>query len=201
MPQLHEGDRNRMLLKIIEFILREATAAELTSIRDALERRLSKKTPAPDNRPLDETLEDLVKQTTGQAQEQFRPPGNKHNLARDMVTKMIRSSAPNIADRDLKILLDEWVPPHNIVANAGQDKLPPEAVFSMVEQFVGYATDVLPGPEERELRRVIPEWPQKYWEIFSPATQAAIRNYLQGAINGKQFWELLKKSIPFEEEK
>jgi len=69
--------------------------------------------------------------------------------------------------------------------------LPPEAMRSMVLQFIAYSTGSMSVSEEAGLRDEVGDWSAIYWKRFPREVQAAIREFLAGNLSEGEFGETL----------
>lgn len=186
------------LQNIVDFILNQATPAELDVIQGALERR-----KGPDNptnlRSMD--FQSMAKKITGEMSSRFGIPGGDqiHKMTRNLVKNMILEKEPNISEHDLDALLDQWVPrPGQQGAHGGggmEAEVPLEALVTMVEQFLTFSTGKMPPREDQELRKNMPEWPKRYWEIFSATTRTMISEFLKGGMSLETFWKQYREYL------
>jgi hypothetical protein len=118
--------------------------------------------------------------------------GDIGQIARKMVTEMIRQKEPKISDEELQVLLDHWLPGTR-AREEGQETarglpqaLPPDLLISRVSQFVGASTGSLPPKERGELPS---DWREQYWESFPHAIRDLVNAHLDGRLGEVEFWQ------------
>lgn len=179
---MHE---NPQLMAVLEFILHRATPAELETIAAALQRR-GNATAGGMN------FGDMAATMTRGLSDRFKMPDNVNQITRNMVKSMIRQHEPNIPEEQLEILLDQWVPDPEKIKEGQVSKYPPEAIYSMAEQFVQYGIGNMPEKEAAELKRLMPDWHEKYWNIFSPTLRNMLAEVIRGQMNLQDFRKRLR---------
>lgn len=190
------ADESSELLFIVEYILKRASSQELPMIRAALEARA-----AQGPRSLDDlNFREMAKNMTEEITKRFGLGNNQnqiHGMTRRLVTNMIRDNVPEISERDLNILLDQWVEkkPAGQSSAGKEEYLPPEAVMSMIDQFVRYSLNKMPSQELNELKRSMPDWAERYWGIFSMETRSIIRSLLKAEMNTDEFWSRIRQKL------
>ena len=165
--------------KILNDFLATASPKERRELKQLLEER--KKNPMSlkemDISGIAKNMAEDLQKTMGLTQDNIR------RTAIDMVVRLARQHQPDISDRELSALVKEMVPEQG---PAGGQKLPPDMIKAMILQFVTYSTGEMSSRELRELPR---GWAQKYWNHFSPTLQGLIKNFLQGNMGRREFWE------------
>ena len=118
---------------------------------------------------------------------------------------MIKTEAPELRDVQVDQLLNEWVPdprmpkpgghrrdaPDDSGSSAGRQAegaLPSDVLLTMVRQFAAYSTGELTAEEEAELSIEVPDWQNRYWELFSSVIRKLISMYAKGTISDRDFW-------------
>jgi hypothetical protein len=165
--------------EMIEFILNRATRYELDLIAEALRRRMERESGLGqlDFQYMARTMaEGLSKQMGINA-------GNIHGMSRRLVADMVREKIPDISEKELAALLDQWVPGKESARASG---IPREMLLAMITQFISYST----GEMSEEDKKKFPEgWAGKYWDAFSPDIQRLIKSYLTEKISKDEFWK------------
>ena len=164
---------NPRLIAALDFILNHATGAELEALASALSRRGNSSASSLN-------FQDMASSVTRGLSGRFAMPENMNEVTRNMVKGMIRQHEPNLSPEQIDVLLDQWVPSPQQVRQGQEGKYPPEVRYSMAEQFLMYGIGNMPDSEARELKEAMPDWHEKYWNIFSPV----IRTLLADAIRG-----------------
>ena len=182
------------LYQILDYILNTATSDELAVIAEALKRRASERRSLGgiDPRGMAESMARNVKEQLGKL-------GDIGEIARKMVTDMIREKEPGISDRDLEVLLDTWLPGTRSGASPAPEHsredsgvVPPDVLITMVSQFVAEAQGTLSEEDRRELPR---GWREQYWESFPRPVRALIDEHLHGRLGEVEFWRRLVTSL------
>ncbi|MBN1838121.1 MAG: hypothetical protein JW820_19850 [Spirochaetales bacterium] len=195
------------LYQILDYILNKATSDELGVIAEALKRRTSQHRGLGgiDPRGMAERMAKNVKEQLGKL-------GDIGEIARKMVTDMIREKEPGISDRDLEVLLDTWLPGTRSDARSrGEPSAPdaaaagatsadttspaglaPDVLVTMVSQFVAGSQGTLSEQEQRELPK---GWREQYWESFPHPVRELINEHLHGRLGEVEFWQHLVKSL------
>ena len=171
---------------VLDFILNRATQGELEIMRTALERRLGPAIPGNVG-ALD--FGEMAKKISGDLGGRFQMPGmdQVHDMTRNLVKNMIQEQQPDIPPEHLELLLDEWVPKPGKDEPGREAAMPRDVLNSMVEQFAAFSLGQLPAEEDKSLRGEMPNWPEKYWEIFSPRTKALIKGLINGQMDLGEF--------------
>lgn len=171
---------NPQLMAVLEFILHKATPAELETIAAALERRGNATAGGM-------SFRDMASSMTRGLSDRFKMPDNVNQITRNMVRSMIRQHEPNIPEEHIEALLDQWVPDPEKIKQGQVEKYPPEAVYSMAEQFAQYGIGNMPDREVAELKKAMPDWHEKYWNIFSPVIRNMLAEVIRGQLNLQEF--------------
>ena len=174
------------ITQILEYILRNATRHELELIGEALRKRMERESTLglgqiDVNQMARNIAEDIEKQM-GVGGDQV------HEMSRRLVADMVRREKPEIPERDLNTLLDQWVPGKSGRKAGG---IPRDMLLAMITQFVTYST----GEMSEEDKKQFPKgWHKKYWEAFPPDIQVLIRDYILGKTSANQFWKGIRES-------
>lgn len=185
-------DKNE-LFRIADFILNKADDGDLEVIREALKRRLDRKDKSPCgieiNRLAHATGEAVEKQLSA-SKEQIR------ETVTGLVKNIIKQNAPEIGDKEMQILLDEWVPADGKKKTQPQSSaLPPDVILKMIEQFLSFSNGQMSVSEQTALRESIPDWQEVYWARFSPKIRGLLTLYLKGKIDSNTCWSEIEKEI------
>lgn len=172
------------LFSVIDFILNRATEKELIAIKAAIDRRTKGKLATG------KSLSDMVSATTSQMSDRMKIPMDQiRNSVVDMVARLIKQNAPEITDEQLNALLNEWVPETKKKSTKKRSGLPPDVLLTMIKQFIAFSVGQMPKAEEANLRREMPDWPEKYWNAFTEGIQVSISSFLKARIDEKEFWK------------
>jgi len=186
------------LYTVIEFILNRASSAELEVIAEALKRRQSpgKGLGGISPRGMAENVAEKVKQQLGGMLD-------VKAISRQIVTDLIRQKEPNISDKELEVLLDNWLPG---TAGARKDaaqraeqsqeqaeeRMAPDVLITMISQYVSARQGILPKEEQEKLPK---NWQSRYWESFPDKIRGRIREYFSGRLNEVGFWDSVISSL------
>ncbi|MCB1309153.1 MAG: hypothetical protein KDK30_13265 [Leptospiraceae bacterium] len=161
---------SKAIYELADFILNEASDDEIAIVEEALNRRRQKG-------PLDRlNFDQMARNATARFASNM--PDIK-GMARDMIKNIILQNQPNIDLEHLNTLIDHYVPDESQNAEQRERQIPPDLLANMIRQFVLYSRGELASDEEQELRISIPDWPAKYWDVFSEQTRAKIRELIE----------------------
>ena len=161
---------SKAIYELADFILNEASDDEIVIVEEALNRRRQKG-------PLDRlNFDQMARNATARFASNM--PDIK-GMARDMIKNIILQNQPNIDLEHLNTLIDHYVPDESQNAEQRERQIPPDLLANMIRQFVLYSRGELASDEEQELRISIPDWPAKYWDVFSEQTRAKIRELIE----------------------
>ncbi len=184
---------NPELLRIVNFILKRARHDELSLIRAALDARAAEGPKSIHDlnfREMAHNMSQEISQRFGLSSD----GQHMKDMARRLVTDLIRQNMPDIPERDLQILLNQWLDSRQ--THAGKEELlPPEAVESMIDQFVRYSLRMMSEEEAAQLKSEMPDWVDRYWEIFSMDTKRLLRSLLHAEIDTQEFWTHIKQRL------
>lgn len=173
---------------ILDYILNQADDAEFEVIAKACERRANDKSwfGSVGGQGPGATAKKMAGDI--QAQLGFSLDGIRQTV-RDYVADIIRKNAPEISEEELDAVLTAYVPsPGEAKAKAPRtSNLPPEALLSMVRQFVEYSEGSMAPSRQRELWERMPRWQDEYWAAFPAEVKALVKGYLDGKIDGDTF--------------
>jgi hypothetical protein len=189
------------LYSVIEFILNRASSAELEIIAEALKRRQhpGRGLGGINPRGMAENVAEKVKQQLGGMLD-------VQAISRQIVTDLIRQKEPNISDRELEVLLDNWLPgtararreATQPVGTAEQDEGPtteqiaPDVLVTMISQYISARRGTLPKEEQDRLPK---NWQSRYWESFPDTIRGRIREHLNGRLGEVEFWDSVISSL------
>lgn len=161
---------SKAIYELADFILNEASDDEIAIVEEALNRRRQKG-------PLDRlNFDQMARNATARFASNM--PDIK-GMARDMIKNIILQNQPNIDPEHLSTLIDHYIPDESQNAEQRERQIPPDLLANMIRQFVLYSRGELASDEEQELRISIPDWPAKYWDVFSEQTRAKIRELIE----------------------
>ena len=172
-------DPNDPLYPVLDFILNQATAAQLEVIGEALKRRTadtpSDKGGLNPRRMAQRLSRNIVKQLGASL--------DVPQIARRIVRDLIKNKEPGIQDREVEVLLDNWLPGTRKAAPA--EALPPDALVSMVATYLAAERGTLGAEESRDLPA---DWKERYWQSFPPEVREAIEELRRGGMDEARFW-------------
>ena len=186
------------LYSVIEFILNRASTAELEVIAEAVKRRQSPGKGLGGISP-----RGMAENVAAEVKEQLGGMLDVRSISRQIVTDLIRQKEPNISDRELEVLLDNWLPGTartrtEAAQQAEQSQEPaetrmaPDVLIAMISQYVAARQDALPQEEQDKLPK---NWQSRYWESFPDPIRGQIREHLSGRLPEVEFWDSVISSL------
>ena len=188
------------LYTVIEFILNRASSAELEVIAEAVKRRQhpGKGLGGIGPRGMAENVAEQVKQQLGGMLD-------VQAISRQIVTDLIRQKQPNISDKELEVLLDNWLPgtararrevtqPTEPAEPAAQSRgrVAPDVLITRISQYVSARQGTLAQEEQDKLPK---NWQSRYWESFPDKIRGRIRELLNGRLTEVEFWDSVISSL------
>ena len=190
-----EDSAEETLRLVVRYVLHSASPEDLEVIQAAIERRTGAgPTQTDTSRP--RSMSDIVQSVSQSVAQQLDVDFDVHDMARRVVSQLIRQNEPSIGDRDLDALLEVWVPEtaeqRGERSPGAEAQLPKAVVLSMIRQFVSYSLGTMEEIEKAEL----PEgWIDRYWSAFSTETREAIASLLRGDRDPEDFWRSVGADI------
>jgi hypothetical protein len=169
------------LYAVVDFILNQATSAQLEVIREALKRRTA---DLPGSEGLNPRR--MAQRLSKNIVRQLGASLDVSEIARRIVRDLIKSKEPGIQDHEVEVLLDNWLP--GTRKSAPAEGLPPDALVTMVATFLAAEKGKLSAEEARDLS---PDWKERYWQSFPPEVRESIEQLRRGAIDEARFWAAL----------
>lgn len=177
---------DQKITEILEFILRYATRYELELVGEALRKRMEREST------LGLGQIDVNQMARDMAEDIGRRMGMNgdavHDMSRRLVADMIRLEKPDMPERELRVLLDQWVPG---ATGRKQGGIPRDMLLAMITQFVAYSLGEISEEEKKQFPK---DWHKKYWEAFPQEIQVLIRDYILGKIGKNRFWKGIRES-------
>ncbi len=177
---------SQKITEVLEYILRHATRHELELVGEALRKRMERESTLGmgqiDVNQMARTMAEDIEKQMGIGGDSV------HEMSRRLVADMIRREKPEIPERELQTLLDQWVPGRS---GKKTGDVPREMLLAMITQFVAYG---MGGVSEEDKKQFPEGWHKKYWESFPPDIQVLIRDFIQGKIGKNQFWKGVRES-------
>lgn len=174
-------DPSDPLYPVLDFILNQATSTQLEVIAEALRRR---STDLPGREGLDPRQ--MAQRLSRNIVQQLGVSLDIPQIARRIVRDLIKSKEPGIQDREVEVLLDNWLP--GTRKSAPPKGLPPDALVSMVAIFLAAERGALSPEESRDLPA---DWKERYWQSFPPEVREAIEGLRRGATDEAHVWAAL----------
>jgi hypothetical protein len=173
-------DTNDPLYVVLDFILNQATTAQLEVIGEALKRRTADSPPGGEGLNPRRMAQRLSRNIAKQLGSSLDVP----QIARRIVRDLIKNKEPGIQDREVEILLDNWLPGTRAPVPAAEP-LPPDALASMVATFLASERGTLSAEDAKDLPA---DWRDSYWRSFPDEVRQAIEELRRGAIDEARFW-------------
>jgi hypothetical protein len=111
---------------------------------------------------------------------------------RSMAVRIIRQEAPELSGEQIEELTAAWIP------GSGGRGLPRDVLASMVDQFVSFSLGRMSPGEDQSLRDEVGAWPERYWKSFSKVIRLIITDYLNGALNEREFNAKISAALAIE---
>ncbi len=171
--------------EMIEFILNHATRYELDILGEAFKKRMERERGLGklDFQHMARTMAEGLTKQMGM------DTNNIHEMSRRLVSDMILKETPEISERELKVLLDQWLPGKTGGKGAG---LPKEMLLAMITQFINYSSGKMSAEEKKQFPR---GWTEKYWNAFDPDVQRLIKGHLTDKIGQNEFWRGIREYL------
>jgi len=107
----------------------------------------------------------------------------------EMIVKLINEHAPELNADQINELCRAWMPSAYKTEEraAKESNIPPEALLSMIEQFLSFSNGTMNETVDKNLREEMGAWPERYWNAFPPVVRQIISDYLKDRITEKDF--------------
>jgi len=107
----------------------------------------------------------------------------------EMIVRLISEHAPELNADQINELCRAWMPStyKTKERSAKEGDLPPEALLSMIEQFISFSNGAMSESVDKGLRDKMGAWPERYWSAFPPVVRQIITDYLKEKISEKDF--------------
>jgi hypothetical protein len=183
---------NPELVKTLDFILNRCNESSIEVIAAAVIRRRRDLSAfgsmnIPDAKHFAETVSSQI--NMGASIEGMQ------QTVRDMAIRIIRQEAPELTDDQINHLADSWIPS---ASKEHKSSIPPELLINMIDQFVAYSEGTMSDSEEKNLRREMADWPERYWNAFPKVITHIIREYLNEEISEGEYKKKLSAAIAME---
>lgn len=180
------------LESVLDYILNRADEAEFEVIQKACQRRAGDRGAVARLGGLGPKGSAQKMAQELQAQMGYSLEGMR-SMVKGYVADIIRKNAPEISEEELQEVLDSYVPDpeaqdsREVGSTVAKSKIPPEALASMVRQFVEYSEGRMAPSRQRELWEQMPRWQDEYWAAFPGEVKALVKGYLEGRLDGETF--------------
>ena len=174
------------MMKVIDYILNRSDRAEIEVIQKAIQRRLKDLSRGSSRL----NIAGMAHSMSRAVESQMESKDKINKMIRGFIHDLLQRNQPDIPDEHIKMILDEYMPNEEMKEKGREDRLPRDAVLSMIVQFVDYSLGRMSSEEKSQLA---PDWSRKYWDVFSGDTRRLIAHLLEGRIAESEFWEEIKK--------
>jgi hypothetical protein len=183
---------NPELVKVLDFILNRCDESSIEIIAAAVVRRRRDLSAfgsmqIPDAKQFAETISSQI--NIGASIEGMQ------QTVRDMAIRIIRQEAPELTEDQINHLAASWIPS---VSKEKKSSIPPELLISMINQFVAYSEGSMSDAEEKNLRREMNDWPERYWNAFPNVICLIIREYLNSEISEAEYKRKISAAVAME---
>jgi hypothetical protein len=171
------------LLQALDYILNRSDESSIEVLAEAVVRRRRNISMfdavgnMPDPQRMAKELTDKIDSGIGIGLEDMR------RSIQEMMLRIIKEHAPELSDKQIDELCQAWLPD-----GGGKNKdLPREMLASMIEQFISFSRGTMKESVDKELRKEMGSWPERYWKIFPPVVCQIITDFLKDKITEKDF--------------
>ena len=178
------------LVKTLDYILNRSNEASIEVIAEAVVRRrrdLSMYHAAglsavsmPDPSRMAKEIQEQINTGVGGGIDSMK------RQIREMMVRVIRENAPELNESQIEELCQSWLPQSETDLESG-DNLPPDALISMIEQFISFSHGTMKQSVDKGLRDEMGDWTARYWKVFPPVIKQIITDYLKNKITGEEF--------------
>jgi hypothetical protein len=173
------------LFQVLDFILNRSGMRDVEVIQEALKRRIRDL----NQRLVSIDVPDVAHQLSEMIQKEMSSVGGFYERIREYMKQIILQHRPDMPEKHIELLLAEWTPDSKWGEKGREHNFPPDAVFSMIVQFVDYSL----GRMQESDRQALPDdWSERYWRIFSGHTRKHIADLLTGKIDEELFWRRIE---------
>ncbi|MCL2175946.1 MAG: hypothetical protein FWB73_07870 [Treponema sp.] len=172
------------LLQVLDFILNHSDESSIQVIAEAVVRRrrnLSMFNVIGEIPDPAQAAKDISAGLTGSTDKIM---DSMRASIHDMIVRLVREHAPELDDKQINELCDEWMPKQGTVKKS---KVPSDALLSMVEQFISFSHGTMNETVDQKLREEMGAWPERYWNSFPPVVRQLISDYLKDKLTDKDF--------------
>ncbi|MGP1576786.1 MAG: hypothetical protein ACTTH7_04740 [Treponema sp.] len=185
---------------VVAYIVQEASGQELAILTAAINRRTQR--IAASRNPTPHESAQRISRSLARSLE-----ANKDSIRKSLrkfAAEIIVQEAPEIPEAALSALLDSWIPPKDqaggCAAAGNARKLPPQALYEMIVQFVAYSVGEMEQTEYCELTASMGDWTTRYWNIFPVSVKRTIKAFLTGSITAGNFRRIIEKIVTASQE-
>ncbi len=179
------------LVKTLDYILNRSNEASIEVIAEAVVRRrrdLSMYHAAglsavsmPDPSRMAKEIQEQINTGVGGGIDSMK------RQIREMMVRIIRENAPELNESQIEELCRSWLPQSSETGVENGEKLPSDAIISMIEQFISFSHGTMKESVDKGLRGEMGDWTARYWKAFPPVIKQIITDYLKNKITGEEF--------------
>jgi hypothetical protein len=181
---------NPELIQVLDYILNRCDEASIEAVAEAVVRRRRQlklfggSLNIPDPRRMARELSGKISGSVAGGMSGLR------QSIQDMTIRLIRQEAPELTDEQVEELCRAWIPGGKEDGGSPareSSRLPRDLLVSMIDQFVSFSLGSMNAAEEKNLRKDLGAWPERYWKAFPPVLRLIINDYLKNEIDEKEF--------------
>ena len=177
------------LLQALDYILNQSDAATIEVLSEALIKRRRNLSffhavgEIPDPEKAAKEVSAALSGSTDKIIEGMR------SSIHEMIVRLISEHAPELNADQINELCRAWMPStyKTKEKSAKEGDLPPEALLSMIDQFISFSNGTMSSSVDTGLRNEVGAWPERYWNAFPPVVRQIITDYLKNKIGDKDF--------------
>jgi hypothetical protein len=174
------------LVKTLDYILNRSDEASIEVLAEAVVRRrrdlsiFHASGTMPDPSQMSKDISQQITDGVGGGLDAMR------QTVRDMMVRIIKEHAPELNEDQIAELSNAWLPQPG-AEDKNQQKLPPDVMASMIEQFISFSHGTIKKSVDENLRKEMGAWPERYWNAFTPVVRGLISDYLKNKITPEEF--------------
>jgi hypothetical protein len=174
------------LLQALDYILNHSNETSIEALAEAVVRRRRDLTvfnavgSMPDPQRMAKEITQKINDGIGGNLEGMR------KTVQGMIVKLLKEHAPELNDKQINELCQAWLP-DGVGTKGEKNSLPPDVLLSMIEQFVSYSHGEMNEKVDKNLRKEMGAWPERYWNAFPPVIRQIITDYLKNKMKEKDF--------------
>ncbi|MCL2211168.1 MAG: hypothetical protein FWB95_04530 [Treponema sp.] len=174
------------LLQALDYILNHSDEASIEALAEAVTRRRRDLTVfntignIPDPQKMAKEITEKINSGVGGSIDSMR------RSIQEMIIKLLKEHAPELNDAQINELCQAWLP-DQFSGTKNNSGLPPEALLSMIDQFVSFSHGEMKESVDKSLREEMGAWPERYWNAFPPVVKQIISDYLKDKISSRDY--------------